>query len=241
MKKTKEEFDIRDIVSVFIPKLWIIVAVSLILALVLGGYSALIKTDTYSSTATMLVANDATNLSNAVLDVSTEMVKRCEIIIFSDVFLQMIITDIKASDNYNPDWKLSVSFVKGSVVMKQLDNTEYFDITVTTEDSRLSYAIATAISKRIESDLPESLPYDSKYIRTRITNPAVPAISPDSKHTVRNTLIGFAAGAVLSMVAIFVCAIFDVTIRDKKKIEDNFDIPVLGVIPKFISEEGSDR
>ena len=241
MKKNKEEFDIRDIVTVFLPKIWIIVVVSLILSLALGVYSAFIKTDTYSSTATMLVANDATNLSNGVLDVSTEMVKRCEIIIFSDVFLQMIIEDIKASDSYDPNWKLSVSFVKSCVVMKQRGDTEYFDITVTTEESRLSYAIATAISKRIESDLPESLPYDSKYIRTRTTNPAVPAISPDSKHTVRNTLIGFAAGAVLSMVVIFVYSLFDVTIRDKKKIEDNFNIPVLGVIPKFITEEGTDR
>ena len=241
MKKNKEEFDIRDIVTVFLPKIWIIVVVSLILSLALGVYSAFIKTDTYSSTATMLVANDATNLSNGVLDVSTEMVKRCEIIIFSDVFLQMIIEDIKQSDNYNPNWKLSVSFVKNCVVMKQRGDTEYFDITVTTEESRLSYAIATAISKRIESDLPESLPYDSKYIRTRTTNPAVPAISPDSKHTVRNTLIGFVAGAVLSMVVIFVYSLFDVTIRDKKKIEDNFNIPVLGVIPKFITEEGTDR
>lgn len=40
------------------------------------------------------------------------------------------------------------------------------------------------------------------------------------------------------MAVIFVANMLDVTIRDKKKIEDNFDIPVLGVIPRFISEEG---
>lgn len=241
MKKNKEEFNIRDIISIFIPTVWIIVAVSLILALVFGVYSAFIKTDTYSSTATMLVANDATNLNNSVLDVSTEMVKRCEIIIFSDEFLQKIISDVKASDSYNADWKLSVSFVKGALTMKQRGDTEFFDITVKTTDSRLSYALVNAIAKRIETDLPELLPYDSKYIRTGTINHAVPAINPDSKHTVRNSLIGFAGGAILSMVVIFIYSLFDVTIRDKKKIEDNFDIPVLGVIPRFITEEGNDR
>ncbi|MBQ2794232.1 MAG: hypothetical protein IKL79_04105 [Clostridia bacterium] len=241
MKKTKEEFNIRDIVSIFLPKLWIIVSVALVLALLLGFYSAFLKTDTYSSTATMLVSNDATSLNNSVLDVSTEMVKRCEIIIFSDEFLQKIITDVKADENYSSEWRLSVSFVKGVLSMKQRGDTEFFDITVTTEDSVLSYTIVNAVAKRIESDLPELLPYDSKYIRTGTVNHAVPALNPDSKHTVRNSVIGFAAGAILSMVAVFVCTMFDVTIRDKKKIEDNFDIPVLGVIPKFEVEEGNDK
>ena len=241
MKKTKEDFNIRDIVSIFLPKLWIIVSVALVLALLLGFYSAFLKTDTYSSTATMLVSNDATSLNNSVLDVSTEMVKRCEIIIFSDEFLQKIITDVKADENYSSEWRLSVSFVKGVLSMKQRGDTEFFDITVTTEDSVLSYTIVNAVAKRIESDLPELLPYDSKYIRTGTVNHAVPALNPDSKHTVRNSVIGFAAGAILSMVAVFVCTMFDVTIRDKKKIEDNFDIPVLGVIPKFEVEEGNDK
>ena len=34
------------------------------------------------------------------------------------------------------------------------------------------------------------------------------------------------------MVVIFVLNQFDVVIHNKKKIEDNFDIPVLGVIPR---------
>ncbi len=237
----KEEFNIRDIISIFIPKLWIIAVVSLVMALLLGFYSAFLKTDKYSSTATMLVANDATNLNNAVLDVSTEMVKRCEIIIFSDEFLQKVISDVKASDNYDQSWKLSVSFVKSILTMKQRGDTEFFDITVTAEDNVLAYSVVNAVAKRIETDLPELLPYDSKYIRTGTINHAVPALSPDSKHTVRNSVVGFAIGAVVSMVVIFLFSLFDVTIRDKKKIEDSFDIPVLGVIPRFITEEGTEK
>ena len=48
-------------------------------------------------------------------------------------------------------------------------------------------------------------------------------------------------GAVLSMALIFVMDMFDVIIHDKKKIEDTFDVPILGVIPRFLAEEGKSK
>ena len=54
-----------------------------------------------------------------------------------------------------------------------------------------------------------------------------------SKNIFTNALIGVLIGAVVSMLGIFVYSIFDVVIRDKKKLEDNFDFPVLGVIPRY--------
>ena len=66
------------------------------------------------------------------------------------------------------------------------------------------------------------------------------SIQPDSKHELRWSAVAGLCGAVLSMVVIFVYSLFDVTIYDKKKIEDSFNIPVLGIIPKFISEEGKE-
>jgi capsular polysaccharide biosynthesis protein len=46
-------------------------------------------------------------------------------------------------------------------------------------------------------------------------------------------LVGVLAGMVVTMIVIFVLSIFDVIIHDRKKLEENFDIPVLGVIPRF--------
>ena len=40
------------------------------------------------------------------------------------------------------------------------------------------------------------------------------------------------------MAVVFIINVMDVTIRDRKKLEDSFDVPVLGVIPRFITEEG---
>ena len=39
------------------------------------------------------------------------------------------------------------------------------------------------------------------------------------------------------MAVVYVSAMFDVVIHDRKKLEDNFDIPVLGVIPRYDVDE----
>ena len=56
-----------------------------------------------------------------------------------------------------------------------------------------------------------------------------------------NTAIGVVIGAVITMTFVFVMNMFDVVIHDKKKIEDTFDIPILGVIPRFLTEEGKTK
>ena len=68
------------------------------------------------------------------------------------------------------------------------------------------------------------------------TDPTDPAdaksIAPNNKHEARNAVLSFLIAAVVSVVAIWVYSFFDVVIRDKKKLIDNVDVPILGVIPR---------
>ena len=58
------------------------------------------------------------------------------------------------------------------------------------------------------------------------------------KGTVKNAIIGFCIGGVLSAASIWIYSALDIVIRNKKKIEEYFEIPVIGVIPidKIASE-----
>ena len=122
------------------------------------------------------------------------------------------------------------------ISISQYGDTEAFEVSVTSTNPELSYAVATSLSVAIRDNLPNKLPYEKGSIYTTIISAAVPSTA-NSKNVLRNAIIGFLAGAVLAMVFVFVYNMFDVTIRDRKKIEDNFDIPVLGVIPRFIPDE----
>ena len=85
------------------------------------------------------------------------------------------------------------------------------------------------------------LAYPDDVVTVKILQIAKAPSSPNSRNVLFNTMIGIAVGAVLSMALIFVMDMFDVIIHDKKKIEDTFDVPILGVIPRFLAEEGKSK
>ena len=49
MKKRNEEVTFKDILDVFIPKIWIIAIAAVVLAVVMGAYSAFFVEDTYTT------------------------------------------------------------------------------------------------------------------------------------------------------------------------------------------------
>jgi capsular polysaccharide biosynthesis protein len=57
-----------------------------------------------------------------------------------------------------------------------------------------------------------------------------------SQNLKRNLLIGIFSGAMLSVLALWLYSSFDTRIRNRRALELNFDIPVLGVIPKVSSD-----
>ena len=168
------------------------------------------------------------------------MVKRCQVVIFRNNFLNKVLAEIKNNPLYEEKgWDIDTDYLKSVITLEQCGDTEAFEITATTPDAELSIAIADALAMHIMVTLPESMSYPKDLISSKMIDPPVQAVSPNSNHALRNALIGFVIGAVVAMVAIFICSLFDVTIRDRKKLEDNFDIPVLGVIPRYVSEEGN--
>ena len=54
-----------------------------------------------------------------------------------------------------------------------------------------------------------------------------------SSERVRNTAIGFIGGALFAMAVIFIVFKLDVLVRSKERLEECFDIPVIGVIPRL--------
>jgi capsular polysaccharide biosynthesis protein len=93
----------------------------------------------------------------------------------------------------------------------------------------------------IDEKLPERLPYPSGVVTLNIVQNAsqADAMIKNDKNLMRNTVIGFMVGVVLSMVAIYLYSVLDIVVRDKKKLEDNLDLPVLGVIPRYEAERNT--
>ena len=242
MKANKEELGFKDLLLIFVPKIWLIVIVALVFALGLGAYSGFIQSDTYTAGATLMISKSSTSINSNDRDLASDMVDTYKVVIYSNDFLLSVCQDIKTHPSYEENnWNLTPASLSSMISIARYDNTEAFEISVTSNDPDLAYAVADSLSKAVCDDLPNKLPYEKGSLYTTIINSAVPPVSPNSKNILRNSLIGFIAGAILAMVVVFLTTMFDVTIRDIKKIEDNFDIPVLGIIPRYVSDEEASK
>ena len=158
----------------------------------------------------------------------------------NDVLNHFRSTKIYEENATKKGWdKLEASSISGYISTSTVQ--DILTVNVTTRDKMLSYCLAESIQYMICQTEKRVLAYDPQIVKTHPIQEPEPARHPDSHRILLYAVIGAALGAFLSMGAIFVIQLFDVTIRDKKKIEENFDIPVLGVIPRFIAEEGKSK
>lgn len=244
MKKRNEDFTLKELINILIPKLWIIAIVSIVFGAVMAAYSLFIKDDTYTSTTRIHVIK-ATSIDFAVSDVefaSSYLETYVEVLTIPDFLTEVleVFKDNHASyekeegDFEKKGWdKLQPSKIKGYI--SSSTKQDILSISVTTEDPLLSCGIADSIASVFAKG--DFLAYEKEVVKVKTLQQPYPQ-GANSRRTVLNTFIGLIAGAVVSMIAIFVINMFDVVIHDKKKIEDNFDIPILGVIPRFIADDG---
>ena len=230
MRKDNSEFTLKELFSIFLPKIWIIVLCGVIFAGAIGSYSLFLKDDEFTASATIYVYKErpTDTAANTYYDsiTSEKMVKTYSVVLKSRKFLSQVIASVDPDGQYGLTTKGLISAIE----IKQVDETEVFDVYFTSEDKELTHKVLSEIALLARTELKDIVSSTASDVKI-IDEPEMPS-SPDSKHTVRNAAIGFIAGVLLSMAVIFIINQFDVVIHDKQKIEENFDLPVLGVIPR---------
>ncbi|MBO7303658.1 MAG: hypothetical protein J6V09_00340 [Clostridia bacterium] len=229
MKKKNEELSFKDLISIFIPKLWIIAIVSVLCSAVLGLYSGLVKKDTYTASSLMYVYKSSASINFNDAQIAETMVDIYRYRLYSEDMLTQIVNALPAEYEGNVDR----ATVRSAISFSNQKNG-MFRISVTTSDPKLSFDLKQCIENIAP---PEFIEINSQLgIEIMDSTARVPK-APDSKNVPENAVIGFVAGAFISALAIWIFSAFDTTIDSKKKIEDSFDIPVLGVIPEHMVQE----
>lgn len=239
MKKQNDEITIKSLVDVFVPKLWIIVLVSMLFAAILGGYSYFLKGDTYTSSEKYMVskfnysdAEAATGLTTAEIAAMQGMIANAQEIIDTKSFARKVIAKLHEKYNRTDIGEADVSRIRNMMsVSLASDVTTCYYFVVTSPDKDLAYQVASVAGELLVEKYGET-----KYaIEITCLEEAEMPGAPNGKHVKRNTAIGFAAGFVLMVLVVFLSSRFDIIIRSREKIEENFDIPILGAIPRIES------
>ena len=127
------------------------------------------------------------------------------------------------------DEKYSPTELSSMISFKSDENTEIFDVYITTNSPTESKLIGDAIG--------EVAPVTISSLRSnanlKVCDPAQIPTSPSSPNTTRNVLIAFVVGLVLSVLISFIRFFADKKIKYDDEMTDILGIPVLAAIPNF--------
>jgi capsular polysaccharide biosynthesis protein len=245
MKKQHEEITIKELIDIFLPKVWIIAMVAIVFAAAFGGYSMFMKDDTYTSTASFIMikiptqygensGNGAvtTGLSTSEISAMQSMIAMAEQVMETNEYLSNVKEKLVARDAKYAN--VSVVALKSMLAIEIVGDATCFDLSAISIDPQLSYDVTDIVYETFPDVIEEV--FDSYSITIKIIDPPLKATAPNSKGVLKNAIIGGFGGAILAMLAVFIISKLDVIVRSKEKLEQNFDIPIIGTIPRFESD-----
>jgi capsular polysaccharide biosynthesis protein len=190
-------------------------------------YTATVKLYAYNSSDNRLGSDNS--ITSGDYDASASLVGTYLEVVKSNTFLE------KVAEKF--DNKISATQIKSMISCAQIDETLAFQISVKSTNAEMAAEIANAIADTCPDEIVRIIKVGGVSIIDRATVPT----SPTSPNVKKNVLIGFVAAFALSFAFFFIRELFDTSIKDEKDLEREFDIPILGSIPRLIPINERDK
>ena len=234
--KQKRERSLKDFVDILLPKIWILAIVAVLCAALAFAYSYT-RQDTYTSSARFLVKYSSEKDSSSSLysnEIAQNKITNYAVVVDGVGFREDVVERAEAYYGI----KITPAQFKGMFSFTTSSEAPVFSIHVTHTDPDVAFSLATVVKECVMKKI--ATMEGNEGLVEEVDPPSMPS-RHNSKNELRNTLIAFLVGLLVSAGVVLVIALSDVTIRDKKKLEDNFDIPILGVIPYHDINKGQGR
>lgn len=217
------EFTVKEIIALTIKRIvWIVIGlfVGMFISFI---YSKFILSPSYTASVQLYVLADdiesTVNLNE--LNYAQKVVTTYINFLNTNVFYERIQEDTKLD--------YSLGQLKNMTSVKNINNTEIFQISVTCHSADDSYILAESM-ERIAPQLIKSIKPSAKI---SLVDPVKAPKGPSGPNVLKRTAIGGMFGLVFSFVIIFLVEILDVNIKSKEDLIENYQIPVLGEIPNI--------
>ncbi|MGN1328116.1 MAG: YveK family protein [Eubacterium sp.] len=235
MEENREiEIDLRSIFSTLRKKIVFMILIALICGAVAGCYTNFFIQPKYTATVTLCAYNDNNrigtdgSITSSEIDASQNLVNTYLEIIKSNTFLE------KVADNL--DYEITPGTIKSMISCGQVEDTFIFKVQVASTNAAQAAEIANTIAEICPDEIVRIVNAGSVQIVDLATQPTSPS-SPNLKKII---CIALMAGFIASFAIFFLKEIFDTSINNEKDLEKEFDIPVLGTIPRLLPVDNSD-
>ncbi len=219
------ELDIRKTISILLSKFWLIVSVTIIGGVLFFVFNSFFVTPMYTSEAVLYVTNMSDRKTSIVTSndvmVSKELVSTAIVIMNSRTVLDKVAE--QSGLGYTG------SQIKRMLSAGAVSSTEVFKIQVTNADPEKAKIIADTLLEVAPREIERVITAGSITIIDYATLP----LSPSSPNVFRNTVIGAFLCMLITMALIVLFEAFDTRIRSEFDIVDNFEFPIIGVVPSF--------
>lgn len=224
------EIDILHILNLLWNKLLVIVITSFICASALFCVARFLVKPKYESSSLFYV-NNSVKLGSASLSLSASDLSASQSLV--DTYMVILKTRNTLESVINKE-KLDYSYKTLSNMIKasSVNSTEIFKVTVTSEDPNEACKIANAIAKILPEKISEIVTGSS----CKVVDYAVVDTKKVSPSNLKYSLIGALIGFVLSSAIIIIRDLLDDTIVSDSYLLENYDIPVLSVVPNLLGE-----
>ncbi|XQN76364.1 capsular polysaccharide biosynthesis protein CpsC [Streptococcus oralis] len=219
------EIDVFHLLKILWKRKLLIVLVAFVTGAVAFAYSSFIVKPEFTSTTRIYVVNrnqgDKPGLTNQDLQAGSYLVKDYREIILSQDVLEKVATDLKLD--------LPPKGLAGKIKVTVPVDTRIVSISVTDrapeEASRIANSLREVAAQKIISV--------TRVSDVTTLEEARPATSPSSPNIRRNTMVGFLAGAVVTIVSVLLVELLDTRVKRPEDIEDVMQIALLGVVPNL--------
>ncbi|MCD7783983.1 MAG: Wzz/FepE/Etk N-terminal domain-containing protein [Oscillospiraceae bacterium] len=221
------EIDLMRLIKAVWHNAWAVVLSTLVCAAIAFAYVTLAVTPLYQSKVLMYVNNSSISLNSTSVSISSSdisasqsLVSTYAVIMNTRTVLNQVIEEAGLSYSYGQ--------LSGMISTSSVDDTEVFQVVVTSADPTEAALIANTIAEvfpDVVSDIVEGS-------SAKIVDYAVVPTTKSSPSVTRYTMMGALIGFILSVGVIVVLELLDTLIHDEDYLLTNYkNIPVLASIP----------
>lgn len=220
--------DIAHVVKVVWQHIWAVVAISVATAILGLCLAAFAIKPTYSASIMLYVNNSSFNvgdlgfsISSSELTAAQSLAKTYTVLLKNRTTLERLIDET----NIDYSWEDIYDMIDSGPV----NETEVMQVTVTCEDPY----VATRIANGIAVVLPQRVTEVIEGASMEVVDSAIVNTEKVAPSITLYTMVGFAAGMLLSVVTLIIIALMDNTIHDEEYVIRTFGYPILAQVPNL--------
>lgn len=236
-------YTIKDLIELFLSKLWLIIVVTLCGGIAAFSISKFVLPLKYSSHISMYVQSYTTfsdnpeqnynNISNSKQLINTyiEVLKDDAVMNAVGDKLTEQFDESVLSANFNlSDGRITPSSLRSCISITSVSDTSALNVNTTTENPEVSAAVCNDLASVADSFIQEAVAVGS--IRTIDT--AKTYNTPVAPNIPKNTVLGMAAGFMFIILLILVIDFFDNTVKSSEDLSKKYEKAILGEIQEIV-------